>query len=71
MLMSHCRVQDVEIGDPHVIRVTFEGSDREIRARWVRIAFEWRRRFDFNGAECDGEGIDKPIEFDRCVEPLG
>jgi hypothetical protein len=28
-------VQEVTIGDPHVIKVTLEGSDREVRARWV------------------------------------
>ncbi len=45
-----CRVQEVEIGDPHVIRVTFEGEDREIRARWVvdaaGRAFLLKRKLD-------------------------
>jgi flavin-dependent dehydrogenase len=30
-----CRVQEVTVGDPHEIRVTFEGEDRLVKARWI------------------------------------
>jgi flavin-dependent dehydrogenase len=50
-LFGDCRVQDVDVGvDPHEIRVTFEGEDRTIKARWVvdaaGRAFILKRKLD-------------------------
>ena len=53
-----CRVQDVEIGDPHVITVTHEGEERKVKAHWVvdaaGRAFILKRKLDLledNGHE--------------------
>jgi flavin-dependent dehydrogenase len=50
-LFGDCRVQDVDVSvDPHVIRVTYQGEDREVRARWVvdaaGRAFILKRKLD-------------------------
>jgi flavin-dependent dehydrogenase len=50
-LFGDCRVQDVDVAvDPHEIRVTFEGEDRTVRARWVvdaaGRAFILKRKLD-------------------------
>jgi flavin-dependent dehydrogenase len=50
-LFGDCRVQDVDVAaDPHVVKVTYQGEDREVRARWVvdaaGRAFILKRKLD-------------------------
>ena len=50
-LFGDCRVQDVDVAvDPHVVKVTYQREDREVRARWVvdaaGRAFILKRKLD-------------------------
>ena len=73
-----CRVQEIEIGNPHVIRVTHQGEDRSVRARWVvdaaGRAFILKRRLDLleeNGHEVNSVWfrLDGGIDIEEWADP--
>jgi 2-polyprenyl-6-methoxyphenol hydroxylase-like FAD-dependent oxidoreductase len=73
-----CRVQDIEVGDPHVIRVTYQGEDREVRARWVvdaaGRAFILKRKLDLleeNGHEVNSAWfrLDGGLDIESWADP--
>lgn len=78
-LFGDCRVQDVDVSvDPHVIRVTHHGEDREVRARWVvdaaGRAFLLKRKLDLleeNGHEVNSAWfrLDGGLDIEDWADP--